>query len=166
MTVSVDVDASEILALARRFREAVPTITSLGRRTMQESLDVLRQAIVTRTPVNTGALRASVMTDVRGQGLDDLIGVVSTPLIYGLPVEHGRRPGKMPPVDAIRYWVIRKQIADEEGAESAAWMIARAIGRRGTKGAHMFEEGLKASRGAISRLWGNTTRLIVRAMGR
>ena len=119
---------------------------------MQLSLDTVEQAVVTRTPVNVGTLRSSIQTMMRGQGVD-LTGVVYSPLAYAPSVERGRKPGKMPPVEAIRYWVIRKGIADGPEADQAAFLIARAIGRRGTKGVRMFEQGWQEAAPHIPGIW-------------
>lgn len=44
-------------------------------------------------------------------------------------VEHGRRPGRMPPINVIREWTIFRGM----GA-NAAFPVARAIGQRGVRG--------------------------------
>lgn len=45
----------------------------------------------------------------------------------------GRKAGKMPPISAIRAWVIKKGLADNEKQEtSIAWAIAMTIARKGS----------------------------------
>jgi len=57
-------------------------------------------------PRDTGALRQSIPATISVSGN---IGTIGTPLLYGLVMEKGRRPGKkMPPVDALIPWVKRK----------------------------------------------------------
>lgn len=45
---------------------------------------------------------------------------------YAWYVHEGRKPGKMPPIDAVESWAKRKGIDP--------FLVARAIGRKGTKG--------------------------------
>lgn len=53
---------------------------------------------------------------------------------YAYWVEFGRRAGGYPPFQAIFQWVRKKHFAkDEEEAESIAYGIQRAIGKKGTK---------------------------------
>jgi len=144
----------DVLAYLDRLGEQIEQ----GKRVpMQQSLDVVEQAVAVRTPVNIGALRGSLQTTMRGQGVD-LHGIMFSPLEYAVPVERGRRPGKMPPRDAIRYWVIRKNIADGPEADRVAFAIAMAIAKgtsKGTanKGAHMFRDGWQEASPHIPGIW-------------
>lgn len=52
---------------------------------------------------------------------------------YGVYVDKGRRPGKMPPLDAIRKWCRIKGIE-----ETAAFPIARKIGEEGIRPTNFF----------------------------
>lgn len=124
------------------------------RRTMQMSVDTLIQTITGHTPVNTGILRGSITSEIHGEPVAQFYGDVFTPVIYGEPVEMGRKPGRMPPVGAIEQWVIRK-LGVEEGKESrnVAFLIARSIGKGGTSGALMFEKGMKQAEPIVNRLW-------------
>jgi hypothetical protein len=49
-------------------------------------------------------------------------------------IEHGRRPGKRPPRDPIAQWARRRLGLSETEAMSVAFLVARAIGRRGLIG--------------------------------
>jgi hypothetical protein len=54
---------------------------------------------------------------------------------HGIFVEVGRKPGKMPPIQAILDWLIAKKIgANPAKLRGLAFGIARKIGRVGTKG--------------------------------
>lgn len=161
----IRIDAHEL----KRFLEDLDILENViipkAHRYMRISVDVLEAQIAARTPVGaTGNLRSATATEIRGARLN-ITGEVTNPVLYAEPVERGRRPGKMPPVDAIEYWVIRKGIA-APGPESraTAWLIARAIGAHGTKGAHMFEEGLNASEPSILSLWRGLPGEIVREL--
>ncbi len=131
---------------------------------MIKALDVLENAIVQRTPVNVGTLRAAISKEQRYVG-NMLRGAVVNPLNYAWPVETGRAAGKMPPVDAIKLWVIRKGIASGREADRAAFLIARAIGAKGTKpGAQMFADGFDSSLPTIVRIFNNVPNNIIRRL--
>lgn len=135
----ITVDAKGLDALS-----GAPADLDRALRAMVYSAGTLVHAeIVQRTPVDLGALRASIRLEVTGFA-DTLSAHISTGMQYADAVEQGRRPGrKPPPVSAILPWV-QRNISGAEDPESAAFLIARSIGRKGTKGAHMFEEGAKA----------------------
>jgi hypothetical protein len=130
------------------------------RTTMDDSLSVLDEQVSGRTPVGvTGQLRQSIAADVRGRS-PNLTGILTTPLPYGLPVEQGRDPGKMPPISAIELWVIRKQIAPPGISRGVAWAIAIAISRGQSQhqqrgGSKMFEKGFQAGKPIVEKLWAN-----------
>ena len=131
---------------------------SLGRHlhnAMDGTLDLLIDWTSAETPVNYGLLRGSWTKEISGEAVN-LTGEMFTPLIYGWPVEQGRRPGKMPPVDAIKIWARRKLGLSGEELDQAAFLIARAIGKRGTEGAHMVEQAYNRARSGpeIERIWG------------
>lgn len=107
-------------------------------RGMRESLVYLQGEVKRGTPVNTGALRGSVFSEMRGRTIDGLHGVVASPLNYAPVVEYGRKPGTMPPVEAIEMWARRVL-----GIEGLGLIIARKIKWRGTKGHHMFANAAK-----------------------
>lgn len=47
------------------------------------------------------------------------------------PIEKGRRPGTMPPLDAIEKWALRRLHLTPKEAKKAAYPIAKAIKARG-----------------------------------
>lgn len=102
--------------------------------------------VIAATPVGaTGHLRQSITHQVSGSGI--VIGrVYSTDVpIKVASVEHGRAPGRMPPIAPIQLWVNRKLGGDR----SVAFLVARAIGRRGTRGQRMFATGFRAAQGRL-----------------
>jgi len=65
----------------------------------------------------------------------------STP--YAAPVEYGRRPGaKPPPVRALEPWVEKVLQVAPNRVRSVAFLVAKAIGRRGIKGRNILEQAL------------------------
>ena len=112
-------------------------------------------------PTDSGALAGAFSYNVtRGQQV--IKGELVNPLKYALAIEKGRKPGKRPPVAPIALWVTRVLgISDPKKARSVAYVIARAIGKRGfspnhavgPKGARMVQKGLDAAEKEIMRLF-------------
>lgn len=98
-------------------------------------------AVIAATPVGaSGHLRQSITHQPFATPTGAGMRVFSTDVpIKVASVETGRSPGKMPPVAALELWVARKLGA--ENVHQVAFLVARAIGRRGTKGARMFAIG-------------------------
>ncbi len=69
-----------------------------------------------------------------------------TPALYGPAVEEGRRPGRMPPPEALEGWVRSKLRVPRDQVPRVAFLIARKIGRKGTKPRKMFERSIPAIR--------------------
>lgn len=68
-------------------------------------------------------------------------------------VEEGRKPGKAPPVAPIIKWMKQRGIAKglKGGAKKIAWLIARAIGRRGLLGRKVMERSAKEMEKVVQR---------------
>lgn len=70
---------------------------------------------------------------------------------YWKYVENGRGPGKFPPLDAIRNWILVKPITpvpDVRGkiptTEQLAFLISRKIANEGTEGKHSLEKAMSS----------------------
>ncbi len=136
--LTLEFDALRVVAA---FQRAPAEVNAALRRTVELMAVDIEGGVIAHTPVGaTGHLRQSITHDVSGSGLLVVGRVYSTDVpIKVVSVEHGRRPGRMPPRRPIELWVNRKL---GEG-RAVAFLIARAIGRRGTRGAHMFERGFR-----------------------
>src|SRR3990167_1451516 len=175
--LTLEIDTSQIDRFVQRFPVTGPRIVERELRIgLDDALGYTTAQVVDRTPVNTGILRDSIYDDILGVKADiggvSLEGIVSSsdyePKVNA--VEFGRKPGRMPPVEAIALWVRRKGLAgtykvtagksgrharigkrEKQRKEdlSLAWAIAIRIARFGTKGAFMFEKGLAASESYI-----------------
>lgn len=155
MTDDITVDLTEWDKFATLLdRDSVRILDKHMTNAMDGSLNWLLDRITTETPVNFGLLRGSFGTEIHGTPFD-MTGIVGTALIYGLPVEMGRKAGRMPPVDAIKLWVVRKLGLKGQAADQAAWAIAISIGRKGTKGAFMVQQAYDQAVGGpeIERIW-------------
>lgn len=125
---------------------------------IQKSCLLLEQEVARGTPVGvTGTLRAGVRSKLISYN-HGRVGVEGPGARYAPFAEAGRSRGKMPPVDAIALWLRRTDKgqryvraikaayrikSDKQALRQAAFLKARAIGRRGTKGAFMFKEAEK-----------------------
>lgn len=76
------------------------------------------------------------------------VGVSEESAKYGYVQEYGRKPGKMPPVGAIKRWARIKL-----GDEGLGYPIARSIARKGTKPHPFFEPGIDESMPIVERLF-------------
>lgn len=60
---------------------------------------------------------------------------------YWYYIEHGRGPGKFPPIEAIQNWMTVKHIVPREDrtVPQVSYLIARKIAREGTQGKHAVQ---------------------------
>lgn len=136
--------------LSVRMRNAPDGIKREMRRFVDTVTVTAEGNVVRNTPVGaTSHLRQSITHDVNTSGIGINGRVYSSDVpVKVASVEEGRAPGRMPPRAPIEMWVRRKIGGDN--VQGIAFLIARAIGRRGTKGAHMFAKGFDATRGRIN----------------
>ena len=113
------------------------------------SLDIIADAkgnLRVNGSVVTGNLRASG----KAQKVDDKtldVGFFSSDARdkgYASYVEHGRKPGKMPPPDILEAWAYKKFRLSHKEARSAAWALARSISKKGTKAHPFFEPAVES----------------------
>lgn len=96
-------------------------------RTAQEgAVDMKQEAARQRI-----AARSTLINSIKADQVDDLSWTLGPHVNYARAVFEGRKPGKMPPLQAIQDWAKAKRIGADRGT---AWAIARAIGRRGIRG--------------------------------
>lgn len=93
-------------------------------------------------PVDTGRLRASITPEIRQRGTT-IQGVVGTNVVYAAAVELGSRP-HYPPIAALQTWARRHGMN--------AFVLQRAIGRRGTKARRYFQQAFEQNRSRIVEL--------------
>ncbi len=116
------------------------------RTAMLEAVQLVLRGVKERTPQGVfgaqGGLLGSIQTEVRRRS-NGVIGIVGTASAYGLVVEKGRRPGQAPPpAKALMRWIEVKMGVTEEEAKKIAHPVRWKIAKKGTEGAHMFEETL------------------------
>ena len=96
----------------------------------QSGLAVQGEAVIL-APINTGALRQSITTEVDTQPPFASWVAVGPTVNYGRFVEHGRKPGRMPPISALEPWVRTKLKA--RNPRAVAYIIARKIAAEGVE---------------------------------
>lgn len=113
------------------------------------SLDIIADAkgnLRINKSVVTGNLRASgKVQKVDDKTLD--VGFFSSDSRgkgYASYVEHGRKPGKMPPPDILEAWAYKKFRLSHKDARSMAWAMARSISKKGTKARPFFEPAVES----------------------
>lgn len=162
--LQLDYDISEIVHFANQLDRSAVIAQQEIEIFMTKALIVLEKQIVDRTPVNTGTLRGSI-TKERWKSFSGIRGEVFTPMIYGMPVEYGRKAGKMPPIGPLAYWLFRKgYVTDRKEIRGAAWGLAMHIKEFGTEGAFMFTEGFDAAKPYIERIFGELPDRILKRM--
>ena len=106
----------------------------------------LVQNIKQNLPSASGELIRSVGFEVTSDGAAvTLLGVVKGPAgNYWQFVDKGRGPGKPPPVSTIREWIDQIGLVPEgdTSKDQVAFLIARSIGRKGTKGTNAFSDAI------------------------
>lgn len=93
----------------------------------------LQRKLITNTPSGaTGALKQAAYFERSGD--HGFVGYQGAASLYAPMVETGRRPGRPPPSDALAYWAMRQLGVSAGEARTVGYLIARKIGRVGTKG--------------------------------
>lgn len=118
---------------------------------MRDSTLIVTRAATQLAPVDTGRLRASITPDVQVQG-DIVLGIVGSNVTYAPYIEYGTRP-HFPPVGALEVW------ASRHGME--AYVVARAISRRGTKAQAFLMPAFEKSQSYIERRIGQAVEGII-----
>lgn len=118
----------------------------------EQAEDVIVRDARKNTPRDQNTLVNSIQgkTTAREQ---QVTGVVGSNLKYAMAVEKGTRP-HWPPVQVLEPWARR------HGA--VAFLVARAISRRGTKGHHMLENALEDNRRKVIQFFEEHNRRVVK----
>lgn len=147
---TVTIQVRGLAQAARRLDPARLDAVALG--AMGESLQYVKGLVQERVPADRGLARASITAELRGRSLlGDLRGIVghAPTVTYMGTLEEGRRAGaRMPPVEAIRPWVVRHGMPAE-----AAFLVARAIGQHGLKAHRMFRDAAAFAVGPLGGIW-------------
>ena len=154
MTVAYEIEIVGLEEQLDRFKRFAPIADPILSTSMTRSTILLRNNIVPRVPVFTGRLRNSMASEVKHLGPLSIVGKVGSTLrdeIYPEVMEFGRKPGKMPPPQALERWVHLKLGVPVDDAPGVAYNVARRIGARGIKPKRFMQRGWAASVQAIQR---------------
>jgi hypothetical protein len=168
-TARIELDTTAMQDYARYLQQAPEIAREEMERSVEEALLLLERELKENTPVGAhGLLRGSITHQLRGASLSDGIGVAGTvgsSLNYALPVELGTKP-HFPPLAPLRDWVEKKLGVDPSRSEHVAYLIARKIAKRGTKGARMAGKTLDAQAGQVNQIIaGALPRILARLAG-
>lgn len=128
---------------------------------MHASTQHLRGLIIPKTPVGVSGLLRKTQASVTGEARS-IEGRVFNPAPYGIVVEMGRTPGAKPPRSSdLELWVRRKLDVPENKVKSVAFLVARKIGKQGTKAVKMFASSVEEGRGTINHLFDRAAARII-----
>lgn len=155
-SIRIDVDQRIKGSFLKEPERTVQIFNEEFGRAMTGALLFLKREIQKRTPVRTGTLRGSIAEEIRGTGLN-MQGVVGTPVIYALPIEHGTKR-YWPPFTPLGIWAKREGIGAKIGRPDASlqelgFIVSRQIARQGIRARHMFTEGFEASKSTILKMF-------------
>lgn len=127
-----------------------PMLDGMRKATLLVERDAKRNA-----PSDTGGLRRSITSEVRVEGVGGtkVQGVVGSNARYAAAVELGSKP-HFPPPGALEAWARRRGLN--------AFVVARAISRRGTRPRRYLQNAFETNKPAIVRLIGATVSQIVK----
>lgn len=113
-----------------------------------EVITKYKNALIADDKTATGNLIRSLNTNVVFRGVN--INVYLNLADYWYYVEHGRKPGKFPPIDKIHAWVIQKPVIPREfdngklpTTNQLAYLIGRKIAREGIKPGNQLHNTLE-----------------------
>jgi hypothetical protein len=142
VTIEIEIQGTEKMKQALRDPDLIvtPLRKTLSRAALYAEAQAKSPGFPWGMPKDTGALARSIRADVR-----PFRARVYSPLKYAAVMERGRRPGaKMPPPNRLAGWARRHGIP-----QSALFVLARAIARRGIKGRFFMR---RAERATLRRL--------------
>ena len=143
--------------LARALLRSPEALAAAQARAMTRSLLLVEADARRNVRHDTRRLMNSITHEQHGRGTN-LVGRVGPSVQYGLYVERGRRPGRRPPVAALRGWARRHGVNP--------YAVARAIGRRGTRARPFLVPAYLRNAARIVRLFADAGAGVVAVIGR
>lgn len=147
MDVTIEIKGlDELREKFERFDEvAMPEF----RAAMGASVSEVGRLARSKAPRNLSLLVGSITEKVTGGGVVSQVeGIVGAYQPYARVMEEGADP-HWPNMRNLHYWVVSKLGLSGVEAESATFLIARAISRRGLKPRHYMRDALKEARPKI-----------------
>jgi hypothetical protein len=138
--------------LPQRLKAAIVTA-------MRESAILIQSLAKLNSPVFRGLLRVSIAQNVAEDGAR-IVGEVGSGLPYASVIEEGRSSGWFPPPSELKAWARRKL-----GDERLAFVVARAIKRRGFRAQPYLRPALLAATPRVQLIFQNRVAEALRAEG-
>ena len=132
------------IQFAKLKREAPAIGRSAGAILTRAVKDKVRDADAIASGRFLNSIRTTVEIRQTRQQLSEIRLIVGSDVFYSRFVIGGRRPGRMPPVEAIQRWIVLKGLLHLN-----AFLVARAIGKRGIRARNFYDRGWRASRDRI-----------------
>lgn len=155
------IDSSDISAFARDMQVAPRVVTEENTAAMTRAVLSIERRAKEVVPTDTHTLQRSITHEVTPRLGVEVVGRVGTNVPYARPVEEGRRAGAAPPPTApIAAWLGR-----HGGDVRAAFVVARAIGRRGIPARPYLSRALRELEPQIRREFQQVVPRIARRLG-
>lgn len=151
--------------LKKRMQNTKWFASAIDKAMQQSALAIQREAVIL-APVNMGALRQSITTEVDKRPPFPLWATVGPTVKYGRYVEFGRKPGKAPPTDAIEPWVRTRLKVSQPRSFRVAYLVARKIALKGIAPKPYMFPGASKAGPAIDRIWTTLKIDIAKAWGK
>lgn len=139
------------------------------RKGMLQSVILIESKVRPLTPVGVSSrLRNSIFHSVKNDLGANVIGTVGSNLKEEYPavMEFGRKPGKMPPPSALERWVKIVMRVPAKDVKGVAFVVARAIGKKGIKGRFYMKKGWDQSKAQVNRYFAQALDKIVEDLAR
>ena len=168
-TTTITWDTEDWARVQQALAHLPERLTLEMRQAMQESVDGLLREISDRTPMSGASVHlAGSFTGVTHlDGPLGVVGVIGTVFPYAEWVELGTKPHpvSIKGQQALADWAQGKFSVSEKEARNIAFLVARNIRRKGTKGAFMLRDSLAVSLPKIHENFSAALQRAVAAMG-
>jgi hypothetical protein len=155
MSITVRLEGAKELQAG--LRAAPQALASETRTAMEASLLLVEGTARTLADKDTGRMAGSITHSIAGSGAN-LTGRTGPSVAYGIFREKGRKPGRMPPVEAVAGWARRHGMNP--------FLVARAIGRKGSKPRPFMEPAYRQNAGKIVQLFGRVGARVISTIAR
>jgi hypothetical protein len=159
----LEVETPKIPEQLKRLEQADKIFVEVSKPAMQFTVLTVGSLARQRWPVGvSGRSRNSIFSKVQTLATE-VVGRVGSTLkeVYPSVIEFGRRKGKRPPSSALERWVYLVMGVPKDRARSVAYVVARAIGRKGIKGKKIIRGAFADRQQRIRRRWEQAAERIV-----
>jgi hypothetical protein len=150
----------------RRFADVDAAAAAQLRQAMDASLEEVQSEIEPRIPVGaTGGIKKSFGSRIDGTG-SRIVGHYGSKMKHVVPqvLEYGRAPSKTPRSSKLEAWVQKVLGISGPKVKSVAYLIARSIGKKGTKGKFFMKTGKRITRPKVFAYFEKAVKKIVEAL--